>query len=487
MNGEKKRRSLPPILLDITVATMSSLTAAVSVLVVTKIITTAFTQEEFGNYATARSIALALVPIATGCLQIAVTRYASSEGERRKVQTAAAQLFVVSSLITVFVFVFVSGCFQQSMADYVVGMAVLLLGHASLRLYTSIARTNYKAIYSSLVLAFFLGVVPIVCALLFLNVSTAAILFSTGLFTCLCFFPISKMAINKIVDSRDSYATLIKYSAPRVPAGFFRAGIFTVCVAAPGIAGSPTVAANVALALYLFRLIEVLLGGFSNVALHRTAYAYSAKGEEFIESTTRLIVSFTMYCGLFATFQLLILSPLFITAWVGKNYSEASIALQLISLVTIPYLLFVLLRSVIDAVEEKAPNTTYLGISFIVACLGAVAAFALDGGEVAFASTFIASITCLGALNLRYFVKSFGLSIDPGDTIRAALLNSLVAICSISIVEFLPKLGLTNHVAVIAITGLGSGFVFLTGLVIVKPIWFENIITRVQQLTPTSN
>ena len=124
-----------------------------------------------------------------------------------------------------------------------------------------------------------------------------------------------------------------------------------------------------------------------------------------------------------------LVSPL-IEMWLGHGYVESIYSILIILLSLLPYLVFVTLKTVIDAVEEKAILTPYLLICLFV-IVSLIFISILIGREyygIPLATTV--GIWFLGYLVIRYLNIKFEIKFDYIDSIKILLLNIIIGLNS---------------------------------------------------------
>jgi O-antigen/teichoic acid export membrane protein len=129
--------------------------------------------------------------------------------------------------------------------------------------------------------------------------------------------------------------------------------------------------------------------------------------------------------GSFLTLQLLVWCNELVLFWLGPEYGSAVPLIRLTVLAVVPCLVFTLLRSVIDAVEDRAVNSVNLVRAFVVT-LGLSLGLGALGGAAGLAIAGTVGFVVLGGLTLRHLwwaVTSAGLM--PG---KIGILNLLLAL-----------------------------------------------------------
>ena len=88
-----------------------------------------------------------------------------------------------------------------------------------------------------------------------------------------------------------------------------------------------------------------------------------------MRSIIRDTIAFLLHMGIFATLHVLLWADEIVNLLLGAQYREVIPIMRIVMVALIPYLGYVLLRSIVDAVEKKAFNTLNLFIAFGVTLL----------------------------------------------------------------------------------------------------------------------
>jgi O-antigen/teichoic acid export membrane protein len=188
---------------------------------------------------------------------------------------------------------------------------------------------------------------------------------------------------------------LLRYGLPRVPGGLLLAGLFSLGPLLAPYFGSAKEAGYLAVGQSIFYVSEAGLTAFGLVILPKVAQLVAEGRVGFLQERISDVLAFTIHFGLFTAIQFFVWSDVLVRVWLGDSYSEAIPLMRILLLGAVPYFVYVMLRSMIDGLEEKAVNTRNLSISAAVA-----AGFSLGLGIAGFGARGLAVGTALGLITL---------------------------------------------------------------------------------------
>jgi O-antigen/teichoic acid export membrane protein len=221
---------------------------------------------------------------------------------------------------------------------------------------------------------------------------------------------------------------LIRYGAPRTPAGLAFAGLLTMAPLLAPYFGSLKDTGYLVVGQSLFRIVESAVMAFGIVALPRVA-CYVGEGRKAdLKNNTRDLVMFIFQIGLFVSLHLYVWTDLIIMAWLEPLYQEAIPLMRVIVLALPAYLGYVMLRSIIDAVEVKAVNTLNLFIGLVVG-LGVGVTMASTGlGALGLAIGTTMGFLMIGMLSVVYLWRRYRFALEiPVRTLAANCVFFLLA------------------------------------------------------------
>lgn len=247
-----------------------------------------------------------------------------------------------------------------------------------------------------------LGVVPLVAISLpgvtvvqYLTVTGGAMLLLAAI-VGVSLLPAVRRAQVSMPATRALRGELLSYGASRVPGELALGALFALPVVLAAHRAGAVVAGQIGLALSLLQLIGALFSPLGQAMLPAIS-AHVANGELAV---VRRVVRLTALAGtLLATLAVVVTAgatPWLLDRFFGPEFVEATPLVRIVILAGVPYGLYVLLRSVLDAVHCRPLNARNLMVA--VVCFLAVAlAFRTT---TALAVGIVAGMTVLGARTL---------------------------------------------------------------------------------------
>lgn len=428
--------------------TLTSVMTLVAMMLTVRLLARGLGPQAFGSYSQARRILSTIEPVSTLMMAVAMTRYAAMarDGKARdQYFLAGLALCVVAGFFVVaLAFFFREPLTVSLFTDY----AYLHLFLATL--FMTIGYSFYTGLYSlyrgkeqmgraNLWQLAVIAVGPlVVVGVVGDSASAERIVFLMGLLLFAALFPLAghvrASVLRSGLPSSGRFRVLLKYSVPRVPSGGAFSALFAV---GPFLAPYYATLADVGFLVVgqsLLRLVEGGVEGFARVVLPR-ASSLVATGDDadlgkLVAHATAVVVQF----GLYATLHIWLWAPQLIAAWIGPLYADAVAVVRMLILATVPYLAFVTLRSIIDAIEEKAANATNLYISLGVALAMSVGLGLKGFGVVGLAAGSTAGFAVLGTLTVATVRRFYPFPIRP-LLLREALLGNIALLATAVLVR----------------------------------------------------
>lgn len=370
----------------------------------------------FGEYALARrAVGLLYLPSIMG-LGIAAPRYiaiarsgAMSEHSEGSFATATLTAGLVPALLVVLVLnvapnlgaVALFG--SDSLARVVPPATIALAGMALHSLVYAVYRGRSEMGLANVMQFVNLGLVPLVA---FLRVShdAATVLAATGG----AWLGLSGIALLHVLyrerndwrgmaSMQNHLRVLLRFGLPRVPGEFALVGLFAIPSLLAVRAHGVVIAGQFSAALSLLTIASGAFAPVGLVILPR-ASAQAAAGD--IAGLRHLVLRILGGGILLATIGVLVgelLIPPFVRWYFGAAFVPAIPLFRACLLGTIPYVVYILMRSILDAIDVKALNSRNLIITLIV-----VVGLCLVNRSIVWMSfSLVGSLVLLGALTLR--------------------------------------------------------------------------------------
>ena len=442
---------LSPFLKNIVTTTATSLVAIISMIFVMRFLARGLGPEEFGAYSLARRIISNIAPIATLSIEIALARYIAMTNENKlRGSYVVSSLISVGAVLTLLLIIIMTASkflcdlmfHSNEYLNLYYASFFLLIGYGFFVIvYAFFRGTQQFNIANSLQLCL-MAIIPLIVSYIFAyKKNSSLIVFLMGLAFYLSLIPlvliVIKTKLPQLRDIKSSIKTLLKYCIPRVPAGFALAGLLTFGPLLAGYFGSLKEAGYFVVGQSAFKVLEAAIVGFGLVALPKVSQLIAEKKVEFLTSKIEEMLIMIIQLGIFVTIHTFIWSKEIVLVWLGSEYKEAVPIMKILILSLAPYLGYVILRSIIDAIEVKAINTLNLFLSLVFAIIVSVifvyAGFGTIGLAIGTALGFIA----LGILTSIYLIRRYKISFENFMFQWVILLNLLFSIPVILIKKFM--------------------------------------------------
>jgi len=370
----------------------------------------------FGEYALSRrAVGLLYLPLVLG-LGIAAPRYiaiARSTAGDSFSETSFALATLAAGMLPVMIVVLLLNAAPEPAAlllyggrtfSHLVAPATLALAGIALHsLVYAVYRGRSEMGFANLLQLLNIGIIPVV-VFGFADASAASVLLLTGsgwLF-------VSGVALVHILwrqrhtwrggtDLRTHLELLLRFGLRRVPGEFALVGLFAIpaliVVRAHGVVAAGQFSAAIS-------LLTIASGAFAPVGLVilPKASAQAATGD--IVGLRQLVLRILGAGILLATAGVAVgelLIPWFVRWYFGPAFVPAIPVFRACLLGAIPYVVYILMRSILDAVDVKAVNSRNLIVSLVVLTALSLA----NSGLMWMSLSLVASLTLLGVLSLR--------------------------------------------------------------------------------------
>ena len=432
---------LSPFLKNVVITTITSLLTTISMIFIIRFLAKGLGPEEFGAYSLARRVISNIAPLVILSMDVALSRYIAMTYERKlrnsyilssiiSTGIAAALLFTIaisSSKHLSYLIFHSNGYLKLYYASLFLlsGYSIFIITYASLLGMQKIKKANLL----QLCLA---AIIPLMICYVFASTkSSSFIMFLMGLAFYLSLFPliiiIKKTELPRLNDVRSSFKVLLKYGLPRAPAGFFLAGLLTLGPLLAGYFEGLKEAGFFVVGQSVFRIMEAAIVAFGLVALPKVSQLLAEKKEDFLKTKVEDMLIMIFQVGLFFTIHTFIWSEEIILIWLGSEYQGVIPIMKIIILSLGPYLAYVLLRSIVDAVEVRAINTINLALSLISAAVMSIFFVYVGFGIIGLAAGTTIGFAILGVMTSLYLMRRYLISFNNFMFRWVVLLNILFA------------------------------------------------------------
>jgi O-antigen/teichoic acid export membrane protein len=237
------------------------------------------------------------------------------------------------------------------------------------------------------------------------------ILFLMGLAACAAlgalFMPVIAGVRSRAARARlpGALADLSQYGLPRTTGGVALQWLLALGPFMAARHGGMAAAGYLLAGQTVFRIADVATAAFGTVVLPRVVVLQSEGKEEYLRQRINDIVAFICHLGVFATLHLLVWSRPLMLTWLGASYGPAVPVMQIMLTALVPYIAYVMLRSIIDGVERKAVNTLNVCLSLLATSVASYLSLALGLGPAGLAAAAALGLWCLAALSVLFLWK----------------------------------------------------------------------------------
>ncbi len=462
-----KTIQLSPFIKDIFLTTLTSVVVTLSVVIVTRLLAQGLGPEKFGAYSLARRMLSTIAPFSLLGMDVTITRYVALAQDRRGqdwyllngllLGVVPGLLILIIGLIfrtplTLLVFrdTAYTSLFIATLI-LVVGYSCYIVLYAFYRGSGRMSRANLWQIgvigLGPVFIAFSLADSGRVDVIIFL---LAVLLFCSliplGIYT---FRAIRHQTVLMLLPLTRE---MLEYGLPRVPAGLALAGILAIGPFLASYVGSLEDAGYLAAGQSVLLIVEGGIVAFGLVALPKVTQLAAAGQHDFLRNSISDVIAFILHLGLFATLHILLWADQAVFLLLGEQYGGAIPLMRIILLALIPYLAYVLLRSIVNAVEKKAINTLNLFISFVFSLITALLLVGLGFEVKGLALGTTIGFLVLGFLTIRYLWQRYQLK---GNSLQ--LRGALFLNIGLIIVAFLLKRWLVEVFSGLMLIGVVIG------------------------------
>ncbi|MFC1461721.1 lipopolysaccharide biosynthesis protein [Verrucomicrobiota bacterium] len=469
-----------PLVRDLATTGLTSVVSAVMAVVMIRVLAQGLLQDQFGAYSLARRLMAIVAAVAGVSMGVAIPRYIAMAEDTPTRDSYLVSGFMLGLVPSVLIFV-VGMIFEEPLTrlifrdDMYQGLfratLWLLVGYSLFNvvyaLYRGMNRMGRANLWQIAVSA--LG--PMMVAIVFARIGRADLIVAifAGLMWC-ALVPVAFYTVRALIRSRHRMTLVpalqrfVRYGLPRVPAGFALAGLFAFGPVLAPYFGSMKDAGYLAAGQSILRVVEGGVVAFGLVALPRLAQLVARDQQATVRNAVENIIAFVLHLGLFGTLHGLLWTDEVVLGLLGTQYVQATPIMRMVILALVPYLGYVMLRSVVDAVEVKAINTVNLFIALtvalIVGCLAAMTGLGAMGLAIGTAVGFLV----LGACTIYYLGSVYRFSWRELRLWQVVPLNA-----GLFVLGLLLKLGLQSRLhglpmlacAAAAVVGMGLLYVFV--------------------------
>jgi len=450
-----KRLRLSPFLKDILLTTVTAIVMTVSIIITTRLLARGLGPDEFGAYSLARRMVATTVSFSTLAMGTAVARYigfSKSRDLQHSYFLSGLVLILPSSLIIMIIgfsnINYLTGLVYHSQTYVslfsaslfmVVGTSFYTVLSAFYRGQSKIGRFNLWRLGLT-------ALVPLTVAWIYAESGRAdLVVLLIGVSFSVSVIPLAFHSVKALLRNRNSgirwqFRKLLRYGLPRTLTDFGFTGLFAMGPFLAPYFGSMKEAGYLAISQSVFRIAESGIVAFGLIALPKVARLVAEGSDEFLKERIVDIVIFIFHLGLFMTLHILLWLDQIVILWLGAQYMEAIFLMRMLLIALTPYLTYVMLRSIINAVEEKAINTLNLFIALATAFTCSLILAGSGLGVIGLAIGTTIGFTVLGVLSALYLWRLYQIKGISFMIKRCMLLNAVLIIVALLLKYWLGKI-----------------------------------------------
>lgn len=381
----------------------------VSTLLVYRVVTIQFDLEGFAQYAVARRTLTLLLPLVVVGLDVALARYVAITGpqepRKRRAYLLGALLLSAVAFVTVNAFLLtvpdLSATLFFGSADLVpllltipillAGAALHVVAYGYLRGW-NVRGANALMLVNHALLPPLALAVSSESVLQVLGVLGAGWVMSSGLAIAT-----GGLARERL---RERTVELLSYGAPRIPGDLMRLLLFGLPVIATAHVATFAEAGMVAFGMTALGMVSSALTPVSFVTLPLAARSLSAGAVVALRRHVLEIVRLVVPLLLAVTLAVEVWAGPLIDTYFGREVDGAPEIMSALMLAALPWGLFVVLKSVIDAADVRPLNTRNIIVAFLISSAIGVLMLLTGSGVIGIVASFVIGSYVLGALTV---------------------------------------------------------------------------------------
>ena len=370
----------------------------------------------FSEYTLSRRNISFLQPLLMIGLGVAVPRYVSIHPKRDSFLPASLILMTIVSLLFLLVLTLGSGLFSNlffgdgTYQNYILPLCILLIGYGYHAILYGYLRGKKEVYFSNLIQLVNIGFLPISVLLYTQNVQQLLLL--NGVFlliSCLIFglYVFIKWQIQLDFQSCWEDAKLmLNFGLPRILGDFALLAILTFpTYIVLSLQKNVLTGGDVAYSITLLNLVGAAFGPLSLVLLPEIGGFLAEKRIDLIKKRFYVFVLSGIILTLIGYLTFYFFHEFILNLLLGKDHrNEIFEIAQIVLLGSFGYVLYIILRSFLDAIHVKAKNATNLLIALTVYIAMAGYGYSMHVKSITYIYYFVISLNTLGLLT---FIKTY--------------------------------------------------------------------------------
>ncbi len=374
------------------------------------------TDVAFSEYALSRRNISFLQPLLMIGLGVAVPRYVSIHPKRDSFLPASLILMAIVSFLFLIGMTLGSHFFSMlffghlSYQTYILPLCLLLIGYGFHAILYGYLRGKKEVYFSNLIQLVNIGFLPISVLLFTQNVQL--LLWLNGLFllvSCVIFglTIFIQRQINMDYQSLlDDAKLMLKFGLPRILGDFALLAMLTIpTYIVLSLQKNVLTGGDVAYSITLLNLVGAAFGPLSLVLLPEIGGFLAEKRIDLIKKRFYVFVLSSFILTVIGYLAFYFFHEFILNLLLGKDHrNEIFDIAQIVLLGSFGYVLYIILRSFLDAIHVKAKNATNLLISLAIYIALAAYGYSIHVQSLTFIYYFAISLNALGLLT---FIKTY--------------------------------------------------------------------------------
>jgi O-antigen/teichoic acid export membrane protein len=371
----------------------------------------------FSEYALTRRNISFLQPLLMIGLGVAVPRYVSIHPKRDSFLPASLMLITIVSFFFLLVLTLGKGFFSDLFfgdyyyyQNYILPLCILLIGYGYHAILYGYLRGKKEVYFSNLIQLVNIGLLPISVLLYTQNVQHLLLL-NGGflLISCLIFglyvFIKQKIQLN-IQSCWEDAKLMLNFGLPRVLGDFALLAMLTFpTYIVLSLQKNVLTGGDVAYSITLLNLVGAAFGPLSLVLLPEIGGFLAEKRIDLIKKRFYVFVLSGITLTVIGYLIFYFFHEFILNLLLGKDYrNEIFEIAQIVLLGSFGYVLYIILRSFLDAIHVKAKNSTNLVIALAIYIALAGYGYSMHVKSITYIYYFALSLNALGLLT---FIKTY--------------------------------------------------------------------------------
>lgn len=489
---------LSPFMKKLVGTMITSILTIACLIVMTSALAHKLGPNQFGAFSLIRRILNTIEPWVTLSLGISITRSVALSRKAEEQTTFLRTGFLIQTAILILT-IGTGAFFSGPLTALIFRNKTAYLGAFFSFLFLTVCYSYFVLLYAyyrgigDMLLAniwqiFAIAIGPMCTALFLANPDRLElILVLNGVFLGLAIFPLlrnlhfSQWCCSKTDQLKEAAINLMKYGLPRIPGSLIYGAILTIGPLGAPYFGTLKEAGYLVIGQSLLKIYESGLEGFSRVALPAISTLFSQVGKAGLRERVSDLISIILDTGFYLTLHNVLWTGTIVTLWLGDNYEGAKLPIMIMNLALCPYLAYVTLRAVLDAVEERAVTTGFLMIAFLATIVSSGTFISLGLGVLGLAGGTSVGFFVLGTLTSLKICKDFNIHPKAVINTKVILLNIILAASAwiLKGIFYTESSGALRQIVILTVIEASCLFAYLYALNKMSISWFKSVKARI--------